>query len=194
MIHYLAEKTARHLTKGDESADYDVLLYGYELIFQEVAVVLLAMLIALPLGLLVHLPIAIATYYLLRRYAGGTHAQHRALCIATSVLALFGPAFVFVHTELRLSLPAMLLLFAADAALLLLYAPADTEIRPVQDPAVRKRMKGMALLVLVAYLLFALLINRWRSDFASLVLVVATIVCCLTHPLAYRVYGCKKSA
>ena len=193
VIRYLSENIARHIVRNDDTADLDVLTYGYELILQEVVVILAAMLLALPLGISLQVLVTIAAYALMRRYAGGLHAKHRIVCFTTSVLIDFGPAFFFIKTGAVPSLPALGVLYVLDLALLLRYAPGDTDIRPVRNPAVRRGMKRSAVLVLTLFFGAALLLRgRWPA-YTGVLAVTATVVCCFTHPWAYRLFGCRRS-
>ena len=193
MIRFLSQKLANYVTKNDDSADFEILAYGYDLMFQEIGVVLITLLIALPFGLFSPVLLSILSYNIVRRYAGGTHAKHRAACIITSVLTMFGPAYLFTKLEVPLPLPMILLLYVYSAVLLILYAPADTEIKPIRDPQKRKRAKYSGVFTLTVCTLLAILLREKWSSYAGILTVVPTIVSSLTHPLAYKLYGCEKS-
>lgn len=192
MIKYLSERIATCVCKNDEDADVEVVAYGFDIFLQEAGVILLALLLALPFGLLLPVAVSIVAYKLLRRYAGGTHAAHRIACMITSILVAFGPALVFARTSLRIPLPVLAALCVLDLILLYRYAPADTDTRPVRNPDTRRRMRLIALVTMAAYTVVALALNFWRPDYASLLVTIATAVCCTTHPAAYRLYGCQR--
>lgn len=193
MIKYIAARLAAYVARNDESADYEIVLYGFDLILQETFIILAAMAIAIPLRIVPQVIVGWLSFLALRRYAGGTHAKHRAVCIVSSVLALFAPALVFSAPHRFLGAPILAGLVALDCCLLLLYAPADTEIRPVQTPIKRRDLKAKAVGVLLLLAVLAFALYRRSPHMASLVVTMATIVSVYTHPLLYWVYGCKKS-
>lgn len=193
MIRRLSEKIARYIANNDESADFEVLVYGYDVLLQEVFVFLITLILALPFGLFFHVLIALVSYNLLRRYAGGVHAKYRTACITSSVAIMFGPAVLFGKLGYFIPFAVMPGLFVFSLALLLLYAPADTEMKPVRTPSKRRSMKTCAAVLLTAYFTAALLlVDRFPAQ-SSVLAVTATIVSCFTHPWAYKIYGCEKS-
>jgi accessory gene regulator B len=189
----LAGKTAAYIVKNDPSADYEVLEYGYDILFQEISVTILTLLLALPFGLFVHVAISLATYNVLRLYAGGLHAKHRIVCIVTSIVIMFGPSVLFAKLGVSLPIAAILALYLLNLVLLLLYAPADTEAKPIQDRQTRKRMKMASVSWLTIIYCLALILHGRFPDYSAVLAAMPFIVCCFAHPLAYWLYGCKKS-
>lgn len=193
MIKRLSEMTAQYIVRDDAAADYEILAYGYELIYQEIVIILLSLLLALPFGLLPHVLTGICTFHLLRKYAGGSHAAHRIVCTIVSTAIVYGPSFFFVKTGVRLSFAVYMVMFAVDLLLLLLYAPADTEVKPVQTIEKRNYLKRASIFVLIALFVAACLLSGRFPQYAAIIAVTATLVCLFTHPLIYRLLGCKKS-
>ena len=193
MTKYLSGKIAAYIVKNDDTADYEELAYGYEVLLHDALVVLALLLIAVPFGLALHVIFLLVVYHLLRGFAGGAHAKSGVVCKVTSVVFLYGIAFLSAKTALRIPVYAIVPLYVLDAALLLLYAPADTEVMPIRNPGVRKSLKIKSVICLSACFGAALLTgSRWAS-IASILVLTPTLACCFTHPAAYWLYGCKKS-
>lgn len=193
MIRSLAEKTARYITDNDADADFEVMAYGYELLYQEIGITLLALLLAIPAGLLLPVAASILSYNLLRKYAGGSHAKHRVVCTAASILILYGPAVAFVKAGAVLTPPVILGLYAADFILLALYAPADTAANPLQYPEKRRTMKRVSLAILTGYFALAVVLYSRLPAYAFILVGEATIISVCTHPIIYWILGCEKS-
>lgn len=193
MIKFFAEKTATYIVKNDPSADYEILIYGYDVLYQEIGVTILTLALSLPFGLFFHVALSLTLYNILRLYAGGIHANHRGVCVITSILIMFGPAVLFGKFGLHLSFAALHALYIFDLVLLLLYAPADTEVKPIQDAPTRKRLKLIAIAWLTVFYIVSLRLQGRFPDYSAVLATIPFLVCCFIHPLAYRLYGCKKS-
>ena len=193
MIKYLAQAIASYTVKHDNSADFEVLVYGYELLLQRFFVVGIALVAALPLGLFFHVLTAEIVYSMMRGCTGGLHAKYRWLCMAVSVLIQFGPAFLTAKAGVYIEPWGIVACFAANVALLLLYAPADTEAMPIYNPVRRKKLKIQGLIYLAAFFFIAAAIYSFLPEISFILVVTPTIACCFTHPAAYWLFGCKKS-
>ena len=194
MITQLANLIARKsLDKDIDAEDLEVVAYGYEILLQKVAVILIELLIAIPFGLVAPVLLADISYSFLRQYSGGLHAKSRTVCMITSVFVIFGVSFIASRGGMHVPFVVLPVLYVVNFALLWKYAPADTEQQPIDEPARIKLLKKASLIVLACYFAgAALLWNHFRA--ASVILVaMPTIVSCFTHPLAYKLYGCKKS-
>lgn len=193
MITHLSKMTARYIARNDESADYDVLVYGYELLYQELAVHLLTLIIALPFGIMPYVLAGLILFKIIRNFTGGAHANHRVVCTIVSTSVLFGPSLVFVKLGFRIPVFVIGILFVLDLLLLAKYAPADTELKPIQSPDKRAALKRMAILSLFAVFIVSFFLWRVNPGFAEAMVVTVTIVCLFTHPAIYKLLGCKNS-
>ena len=191
MVQFLAERTARYLAKDCETADFEVLQYGYYLLYQEWLVRALALLVALPFGLFFHVLTAIISFNLIRRCALGAHAKHPIFCKITTYAIWFGPAALAGIFLISFAWFAYIALYIFGLVLLLLYAPAETDVKKVPDPQKRKRLKIEAiawlsfLFLVAAFLQWVLLLPA----ISFVVVAVAVMACCMVHPWVYLAYG-----
>ncbi len=176
MIRYFAGKAAAYIVRNDPSADYEVLEYGYDVLFQEAGVTILTLLLALPLGLFFHIAVSLAAYNILRLCAGGIHANHRVVCVLTSIVIMFGPSVIFGKLGVTLPLIAIPSLYVAGVVMLLFYAPADTETKPIQYLPTRKRMKIISIAWLSVLYAAAFALHGRFPDYSAVLAVMPFIV------------------
>lgn len=193
MIKYLSNKIASQVAESDVTADQEIIAYGFEILLQEAGIVVIAALIALLFGLLPYVLAALVSYNLIRQFSGGAHSASRAVCMIFSVFLLYGISFLSARTGLSIPLAVVFLLYVFNVSLLLLYAPADTEIKPIQEPETRKKLKASAIAsVTLCFLVAVLTKSRWEG-ISNVLLLIPTLATCTTHPIAYKLFGCEKS-
>ena len=189
MIEYLSKKTAQYLAKDCDTADEEVLAYGYYLLYQEWIVRLTAILLALPFGLALHVLVSIIAFNLIRRCAMGAHAKYPIVCRIITFIVWFGPAILAVFFMLRLTLIAYIGLYIFSAVLLFIYAPAETDIKKVPDLQKRKTLKREAIGWLSGIFLVAFAINGIYPEIATVMVITAAMACCMVHPWMYWLNG-----
>jgi len=189
MIQFLAQKTAHYLAKDCETADVDVLTYGYYLLYQEWLLRIFALLIALPFGLFFHVLTSIISFNLIRRCALGAHAKYPIVCRITTYTIWFGPAVLAVFFSLGLNIFAYLIMYMFCIVSLLLYAPAETDVKKVPNPIKRKRLKFEAILWMSLLFLLAIFMQGLIPAISFVIVVTVVLACCMVHPWVYRVNG-----
>jgi len=189
MIQFLARKTAHYLSKDCDTADVEVLEYGYYLIYQEWFVRIGALLLALPFGLFFHVLASLVAFNLIRRCAMGAHAKYPIVCRIITYTVLFGPGVLSGILGFRLTVIAYVGLYIFGIVSLLLYAPAETDVKKVPDLRVRKRLRVEAVVTLSLLFLVAVLLHSSRSDISFVIVVAAVLACCMVHPWVYWVNG-----
>lgn len=193
MIKRLAEKTAAYVVKNDDTADLETLAYGFDILYQELSVILISFVISIPFGVPFHVLATNLVFKALRTYAGGPHANRRIVCTVSTVLAMFGPALLFGRLGITLRPLTIMLLSVFSFVMISIYAPADTETRPVRSPGKRRKMKLAALMLVVVFTAAALLLNDKAPSYAAILAVIPAVIGCNTHPAMYWMFGCEKS-
>jgi len=188
MVHYLANKTAEYIADGDETADVEVIRYGYYLVYQEWIVNIAFALVALPFGLFFHALAAVLSVRLIRSRAGGTHARHSYVCRITSFVIVFLPIILAVAFPVVLS-PLVFLLYPLGFAALFVYAPAETNYKKVNDPKERKSLKVGALVNFSVLFLIAAALWSWFPEISFAIVGATIFACTAVLPVMYRVYG-----
>ena len=188
MIQALANRVAEFVVNNDDTADYEVLAYGYGLIVWGIFNYTIIIASAAFLGVICEMFAAIAVYITMRSTIGGVHASNRAICLATYAGILYFS--IFISPILNLSVIAIAALFLTNVILLILYAPSDT----AEQPIVKRRLlrKILGILILTAFFSFSIFSDNMQIV-ANIMLLIPTFTCLFLHPLIYRILGCKKS-
>ena len=188
MIQFLSEKTARYLAEGDETADIEVLAYGYYMFYQQWLTVAAILLISLPFGIFPLVLASLVTSMVLRGCVGGTHARHPVTCKITTFLLAFLPALFAGIPDAGFVLAFIVVSFLLSGVLVLKYAPGETDVRKFH-PNIRKRLKVKALVWVCGFSLVAGFLYGSYTAIAFVVSVSLFLTCCFAHPLAYRLFG-----
>ena len=188
MIQFLSQKTAQYLAKGESNSDIEVLTYGYYMFYQQWLVIFLILLVAIPFGLFFLVLTSLMTSMVLRGCVCGTHATHPLICKVVVFILAFAPAILADVFTLRLIPATVVIMYLFSAALLIKYAPGDTDVRKIH-PSKRKRMKIESVIWMTAFFLATLILQGIFPEVAFVVAVTTLITCCFVHPVAYWLFG-----
>jgi len=189
MIQAIANALAKFIVKNDDTADYEVLAYGYGLIVNGVVTNVIIIVSALIFGVIVEMLIALGVFMTMRLIIGGVHANSRTLCFITNAGVLYF-SIIFASVLNLNEITTIGALYLANLILLVLYAPSDT----VDQPIVKRRMRRKILGIIFLSLFFSvsLFFDNIQIE-TNIMILVSTITCILLHPLVYQAYKCKKS-
>lgn len=120
------------------------------------------------------------TASILRKYSGGVHASSPAICTLIGIIVCVGQAILIsflIGSGVNLNVFIMLgaVIFIWSYYIIYKLAPVDSAAKPIVKEEKRKRMKRGSILVLSAYLFFAILfimlyINTVQRKFVFYVL------------------------
>jgi len=190
VIQFLAKKTALYLANdSDDVADVEVIEYGYYLLYQEWFVRILALLVALPLGLFFYVLASIITFSLIRKYAMGAHAKYPIVCKIITLTVWFGPAVLAGVFAFSFPWIVYVGLYIFGFVLLMLYAPAETDVKKVRDAQERMRLKKEAILWLSLLFFLAVVFHERAPTISLVITTVAVMACCMVHPWVYWANG-----
>jgi len=188
MIQFLSEKTARYLAKDDEEADLEILTYGYYMFYQQWLVLFLILAVALPFGLFFPVLASLVTSMVLRGSVCGTHATHPLICKIAAFALAFTPAILAEFFGLRLTPIAIAVMIVFSVALVIKYAPGDTDVKKI-SPSKRRGMKIESIIWVSVFFLAAVLLRGIFPVIAFVIATTAMITCCFVHPVAYWLFG-----
>lgn len=177
----IADTLNRYVNK--EGLEYKKMVLGAEILLINVTKLLAVYALSCFLGLIPLTVSAMLGYGLIRRFAFGLHAKSSNLCTLASIL-MFVAAPYFLK-GLVLSNGVVLCLFTLVLTALYLYAPADTESRPIIGVKRRARLRKSALLSGGAVMLAALLIPI--SAIKIMVTLGAVYEAIFILPLTYKI-------
>ena len=188
MIQSLANRMASFIAKNDETADQEVLAYGYGLLLFGAVTHAITFGTAIVFGLFTEMLVAVAVWSVMRLVIGGCHANSRLVCNIMYMGTLY--MCIVLSKFITLNFHIIAALYALNIIILVLYAPGDTSQQPIVKGRSARKIAGIVLLS-IFFLLSLLDINMPVET--SIAVLVSTLTCLFLHPVIYRMFGCEKS-
>ena len=161
--------------------------YGIQVILLTISKDILLFTTAYLLGILKYTIIAVIVFGILRTFASGVHANSTLQCI------IYGYTFFLcnVYLSLNLSLNTILksIIFAISLILIILYAPADTEERPLVSKKSRRILKIKSIIVVIVFYISTLLIKT--DVYCNLITFSILEGSLVITPIVYKLLGKK---
>ncbi|MCL2857078.1 MAG: accessory gene regulator B family protein [Oscillospiraceae bacterium] len=189
MIQFLADRTAQYLAKDDDPADIEVIAYGYYMFYQQWLITIAILLVSLPFGWFFPVLAAVTTTMVLRGCVAGTHATHPLTCKIAAFSMSFIPVILAEVFGLTVVPIAILVMYLLCVALIVKYAPGDTDVKKIKDPLIRKSMKIRSMVWVSAFFAAVIISNGVFPEISFVIAVSALVTCFMVHPLAYRLFG-----
>lgn len=159
--------------------------YGLETIYLTIVKTIIYILIALLLNTIKELLFFILTYGLLRLTGFGVHAKKSLHCwISSTIIFVIIPLlikYVIINSNI---IYAISIIFTT---ILIIYAPADTEKRPLINKKKRISYKIITAIISISYLILIIIINNNFIKHALLYSLVLEGF--LVTPLIYKLFG-----
>lgn len=159
------------------------LQYGLEILLLNIPKLILVLGISLILGVLLQTLLTLASFNILRLKAFGAHAKNASSCFVSSVI-VFIP-IVYVANKIYINNTFVLVFFSILSILVYMYAPADTEKRPIIGEKVRKRLKQHAVITILFLMLIAFIIPN--DNLKTLIALGALIEVVTILPVTYKI-------
>ncbi|MDD3705253.1 MAG: accessory gene regulator AgrB [Clostridiaceae bacterium] len=141
--------------------------------------------LAILLGVFKFLLIAIVSFGALRTFASGVHAKREWTCLPSSILVFFGITYLGMISSLNIYITGFV--FILCFAAMLRYAPADTEERPLVSRKLRKKLKVLSCMTVLA--LYAIAFYSIGTKTSSIITFAALFESILILPVTYRLAG-----
>lgn len=129
--------------------------------------------------LIVHL-----SYFLIRLFAGGWHAQSSKECTLSSIFIFILLPNLVQSLQVTVNTPLFIILAMGICATIWTYAPAGTEKRTITDAVLRRKLKQKALFVTCLLLVLAYVTPV--ADLRTLMLLGIGIETMTIHPCFYQ--------
>lgn len=191
MIAKLSQSVAQYLANNFEDSDEEVLAYGLELIFQEIVAFIALFTVAACLGVADLMLFAVLGYTTIRGNANGAHASTRVLCLSTYTMFMFASIGIAVWAKGFMA-PLFYAGLACNTVALLVYAPGDTQEKPIWGRKLRLRCKVVSLLCMWVSFGCAYWISSGSPMRANVLMLSSTVACFMVTPIAYMLYGCHR--
>ncbi len=165
-IHGVSEQFAAYLARELNSDQRQELrmAYGLEILLGEIAKLIVIISSAWILGILPQVLTITVSAGILRLASGGEHcsAYYRCLVGGTAWFLFLGWGVYFLNTildPLIINISAVLLFFIS-AILILKYAPGETENKPINSEAERKKFRKWSASIMITYGFIIVLFNN----------------------------------
>ncbi|WP_278884209.1 accessory gene regulator B family protein [Ligilactobacillus agilis] len=186
--YYLLAKK-KILGDFESKEDLEYAQYNLSIILINIEKVVVIYIVAISIGMVTHTLITHVSYLVLRKYAGGWHANNSLNCNALSVLT-----FV-IFPKLLLKLDGLVQNYLLDNKITFLtillslylvwcYAPADTDRNPILRRSTRIKMRNRAMFATIVLIIVLLFINSLSAKLCLLVGMMTEIL--TITPIFYK--------
>ncbi|MDO5569379.1 MAG: accessory gene regulator B family protein [bacterium] len=158
--------------------------YGLESMYINISKIIIIVLLATTLNLLIPTLLVMLAYNIIRSTSFGLHATKSIYCLISSILLFIGGAYICLNLTIPIYIETIICILCFIC--IYLYAPADTQNRPLINIKKRKRYKTISIISVVLYTIIILIDNSIISNYLLIGLVEASI---LIHPLVYKIFN-----
>lgn len=163
----------------------EIIEYGLEGLYLTIIKIIIILLLAIVLDILKETVLMIIFYNVTRFFTFGLHAKTSTACLITSLLLFIGGTYL--ATYLQIPLIVKIILSIICLILICIYAPADTEKRPLINPKKRKRFKIQSIIISI---IMGVLIIYLNDSYISNFMVIGQLeVVIMILPITYKIYG-----
>ena len=121
---------------NDSTERKEIVQFGLELILDSIIQTIVIFTGAWLSGRFMECFIIYITFTLVRKHAGGHHANTGLRCLVLMILMIiFG---IIVNELIRLPIPFLMILYVACMSCLWIWAPSSTNNNPISKPEIRK--------------------------------------------------------
>ena len=162
----------------------EIIEYGLEGLYLTIIKIIIILLLAIVLDILKETVLMIIFYNVTRFFTFGLHAKTSTACLITSLLLFIGGTYL--ATYLQIPLIVKIILSIICLILICIYAPADTEKRPLINPKKRKRFKIQSIIIsIIMGVLIIYLNDSYISNFMVIGQLEAVI---MILPITYKAF------
>lgn len=192
MYMSLIEKTSeslmkyiRHSLPDKTETELEKIKYGIDIFLMNFYKIPVLWIIAYFLGVFIPMVIATISFGFIRMFASGIHARKGWTCLLMTGFVLF--SIVYFSTYLPLNFLYKTTLFIFSLVLIFLYAPADTEEKPLINPKLRQRLKIKATVISVLFYLLSIVF--FSKDIIGSILIYSMLAeSLLITPVIYKLF------
>lgn len=164
------------------SDDEEILRYGIQIYYFNISKLLILSSASIVIGIFAEACISFVLITVLKRFSYGFHADTFWTCLIISFINIFGIVYL---SGLEFNIISKIALAFISIILFTLYAPADTEERPLVNSKRRATLKIQAILIAALYLA----LSFFTKDRLSNMLILSLIFIGLnTSPILYILF------
>ena len=180
-----AETIIRKNYPSYDDEKMEIIMYGLEGIYLSITKLVIITLVSYLLGIFKEYVVVLLLFNVLRLTAFGLHANNSNACLFTSMSAFIITPYLCSFLVLNMYVKLGLGIFCVIC--FILYAPADTEKRPIVNPKRRLVYKIVTTLTGICFVIGALVL---KENFICNALIFSMLIeVFLIHPLTYKVFN-----
>lgn len=165
--------------------DIDKIRYGLEGLYLTITKLIFIIIVSIILGIWKETLLLILIFNGIRLTAFGVHAKRSIDCLISSTL--FFILFPIICIKLTIPLIVKVILFIPLTVLIGIFAPADTEKRPLINKKKRKIYKILSIIISIIYMTIAIVIKDNTLSNCFIFAIVIQIIIML--PITYKIFG-----
>ena len=165
--------------------DIDKIKYGLEGLYLTITKLIFIIIVSIILGIWKETLLLILIFNGIRLTGFGVHAKRSIDCLISSTL--FFILFPIICIKLTIPLIVKVILFIPLTVLIGIFAPADTEKRPLINKKKRKIYKMLSIMISIIYMTIAIVIKDNTLSNCFIFAIVIQIIIML--PITYKVFG-----
>ena len=165
--------------------DIDKIKYGLEGLYLTITKLIFIIIVSIILGIWKETLLLIIIFNGIRLTGFGVHAKRSIDCLISSTL--FFILFPIICIKITIPLIVKVILFIPLTVLIGIFAPADTEKRPLINKKKRKIYKMLSIMVSIIYMTIAIVIKDNTLSNCFIFAIVIQIIIML--PITYKIFG-----
>lgn len=165
--------------------DIDKIKYGLEGLYLTITKLIFIIIVSIILGIWKETLLLILIFNGIRLTAFGVHAKRSIDCLISSTL--FFILFPILCIKLTIPLIVKVILFIPLTVLIGIFAPMDTEKRPLINKKKRKIYKILSIIISIIYMTIAIVIKNNILSNCFIFAIVIQIIIML--PITYKIFG-----
>lgn len=193
MVDKICDFLLEKIKKDDKTVDEEkaqIIYYGLQNMVGEFPKVIIILITSAVLGIFDLVMSGTIVLLIYRGFAGGVHLKTHLSCILMSSLVMIGGTYLMKVISFENTLYIYTLILLVNLLLVTLYAPADTENRPIMKETQRRRQKiECYITILIIYFFSAFVIKN--QMYSNMFMYVITIESLMLTPLAYKIFDNK---
>lgn len=185
-VTYSINKVKKQYSDFDEDKIAEI-KYGLEGLYILITKSIVIFGIAIVLGIAKELLLLLLFFNSLRLTGFGLHAKSSMKCLSSSTVIFIG--ITLISKYVVISIPIRLVVALICTANFLLYAPADTEKRPLIN---KKKRSIYKIITTTLSLIYTILLIFIKTNFISNAILFSMVIeSVLVNPLSYRLLGLR---
>jgi len=162
----------------------EIVRYGLDVTYMNVSKIFILIIIGMIMNCLPFVFLSIFSFGTIRFYASGFHSRNSIVCFISSFIIIFGN--VYISLFLTYTPLIKTLIFSLLIIIYYLYAPADTEEKPLINKEKRTSLRNSSLLIISILFLLSFIFGEIAGYIIINSLIIEGVLIC---PVTYKLFN-----